>query len=141
MHVKLLNVARSSIQELREDYRDYLKSRKLPLWNYSHSRFKRMLDFCRSHNRIEDYQPFFEMWNAEEMANIALTLCYMTDSMLNRYLKTLEVEFVEKGGIRERMYAARTNYRQVKEDEIIMLKKRIKELEEELECLKKNRHL
>lgn len=40
MHIKLLNVARSSLQELREDYRDYLLSRMLPLWTREHPRFE-----------------------------------------------------------------------------------------------------
>lgn len=44
------------------------------------------------------------------MSNIALTLAYMVDTMLNHYLITLEKDFVSKGGIKERMYKARTNY-------------------------------
>ena len=43
MEIKLLNVARSSIHELREDYEDYLKSRELPLWDKTHPRYERML--------------------------------------------------------------------------------------------------
>ena len=111
MQVKLLNVARSSIQELREDYRDYLISRNLVIWNEGHERYNNMKTFCRQHNKVEDYQPFFQRWTDEEMANIALTLCYMTDSMLNKFLLTLENEFVEQGGIKERMHSARTGYR------------------------------
>jgi four helix bundle protein len=56
MEIKLLNVARSSIHELREDYEDYLKSRELPLWDKTHPRYERMLKFCRNHNRWEDYE-------------------------------------------------------------------------------------
>ena len=111
LHVKLLNVARSSIQELREDYRDYLLSRNLIIWTPTHSRYDSMQTFCKKHNTVEDYQPYFAKWNAEEMANIALTLCYMTDAMLNHHLIAIEKEFVEQGGIKERMHAARTGYR------------------------------
>ena len=32
MHIKLLNVARSSLQELREDYRDCILSHNLTIW-------------------------------------------------------------------------------------------------------------
>ena len=49
MELKLLNVARSSIQELREDYADYLKTRNLPLWNSRNPRYDKMLQFCREH--------------------------------------------------------------------------------------------
>ena len=90
MHIKLLNVSRSSLQELREDYRDFLISRNLVIWTAGHDRYARMQEFCKSHNRIEDYQPYMQKWGAEEMANVALTLCYMTDAMLNHQLKALE---------------------------------------------------
>ncbi len=45
------------------------------------------------------------------MCNIAITLCHMTDRMLSSYIKKLEKDFVENGGIKERMYNARTGYR------------------------------
>lgn len=122
MHIKLLNVARASLQELREDYRDYLISRQLPLWNATHPRYHQMQTFCKAHNRLEEYNPYLEKWNDEEMANIALTLCHMTDAMLNHHLKNLEKEFVEQGGIKERMYAARTGYRQHQDAELASLR-------------------
>ena len=73
MHIKLLNVARSSLQELREDYRDYLLAHALPIWSSAHPRYRLMQEFCRQHNRVEDYQPFVQQWSDEEMANVALT--------------------------------------------------------------------
>lgn len=125
LHIKLLNVARSSIQELREDYRDYLLSRNLIIWTSSHDRYGKMQEFCKNHNKVEDYQPYFDSWSDEEMANIALTLCYMTDAMLNRYLISLEEEFVTKGGIKERMHASRTGYRREKDEELEMLRQKV----------------
>ena len=55
------------------------------------------------------------------MANIGLTLCHQVDAMMNGYLRSLEKQFVTEGGIKERMYAARTGYRQSQEDEHIRL--------------------
>ena len=49
--------------------------------------------------------------NDEEMANMALTLCHQTDKMMCAYIEKLEERFVREGGIKERMYAARTGYR------------------------------
>jgi len=98
-HVKLLNVARSSLQELREDYRDYLISRSLPIWDKDHPRYQSMQDFCYHHNKTEEYQPFLQRWSDEEMANIAITLCYQTDAMLNKVLLSLEKEFVWDRGL------------------------------------------
>ena len=136
MQMKLLNVARSSLQELREDYRDYLISRNLIIWNEGHERYNKMKNFCRQHNKVEDYQPFFQRWTDEEMANISLTLCYMTDSMLNKFLLSLENDFVEQGGIRERMHSARTGYRKQQDEDFVALKEKVKEQEIEIERLK-----
>ncbi len=122
MELKLLNVARSSIKELKEDYEDYLVSRSLTRWNNQHERFDGMLKFCRSHNKLEDYQPFFEKWTDEEIANIALTLCHMVDKMMTTYQKQLEEQFVTEGGIKERMTAARLGYRTNQREEIERLK-------------------
>jgi len=52
----------------------------------------------------------------EEMANMAITLCHQTDKMMCAYIGRLERRFVEEGGIKERMYAARTGYRKAQED-------------------------
>ena len=136
MYVKLMNVARSSLQELREDYRDYLLSRQLPIWDDSHNRYKDMQEFCKTHNKIEDYQPYFEKWSDEEMANTALTLCYQTDAMLNKNLLRMEMEFVEQGGIKERMHAARTGYRQEQDEELNNLRQEVPQLKAEITRLR-----
>jgi len=136
MHIKLLNVARSSLQELREDYRDYLLSRGLPIWNHDTPRFQKMIEFCRNHNKVEDYQSLIQRWSDEEMANTALTLCYQTDSMLNKELLKLEKEFVEKGGIKERMHAARTGYRQEQDEELNNLRQEVPQLKAEIARLR-----
>lgn len=62
------------------------------------------------------------------MANIALTLCYQTDSMLHKVLLRMEKEFVEQGGIKERMYAARTGYRQAQDAEFAQLRQEVQRL-------------
>ena len=136
MQIKLLNVARASLQDLREDYKDYIKSRNLQIWTKEHKRYKNMQTFCRNNNKIEQYQPYFEIWNNEEMSNIALTLAYMVDTMLNHYLITLEKDFVSKGGIKERMYKARTNYRQDQDNQIQNLKNTIAEQQKEIAYLR-----
>jgi four helix bundle suffix protein len=110
MELKLLNVARASIQELLEDYQDYIKSRKLTQWAQGHPRFDAMLSYCRTHNQLEDYEAFFERWNDEEMANTGITLCRMVDKMMVTYQKKKEDEFIKEGGLRERMTAARLGF-------------------------------
>lgn len=144
MEIKLLNVARGSLQELRSDYQDYLNTHHLQLWEPDNPRQQRLRAFCHSHNDYGDYAPLLPKMNDEEMANLALTLCHQTDKMMCSYIEGLERQFVTQGGIKERMYAARTGFRkeqdahmQALETENQLLRKRIKEIEEKLERIEK----
>ena len=137
--IKLLNVARGSLQELRADYNDYLNTRHLTSWPANSERLQRLREFCHSHNDYSDYEPFVNKMSDEEMANMALTLCHQTDKLMCAYIEKLEKQFVTEGGIKERMYAARTGYRQEQdarmkalEAENAALKQRIAELEQML---------
>ena len=139
MEIKLLNIARGSLQELRADYNDYLNTRHLISWPANSERQQRLREFCHSHNDYSDYEPFVNKMSDEEMANMALTLCHQTDKMMCAYIEKLEKKFVTEGGIKERMYAARTGYRQEQdarmkalEAENAALKQRIAELEQKL---------
>lgn len=139
------NVARSSTQELREDYKDYLLTRKFALWDKEHPRYAKMRDFTRAHNMLEDYEPYFTRWTAEEMANIGYTLCCQIDVMMNGYLATLEERFRKEGGIKERMHRVRTGYRAEQdrkmremETTIRWQEERIKQLEAELKRMKED---
>jgi four helix bundle suffix protein len=139
MEIKLLNIARGSLQELRADYNDYLNTRHLTSWPANSERQQRLREFCHSHNDYSDYEPFVNKMSDEEMANTALTLCHQTDKMMCAYIEKLEKKFVTEGGIKERMYAARTGYRQEQdarmkalEAENAALKQRIAELEQKL---------
>ena len=127
MEIKLLNVARSSIGELREDYKDFISSRNITLWEETHPRFANMQEFTKKNNSPEQYEDFLYKWTIEEMANIGLTLCYQVDAMMFSYLQKLENEFVTQGSIKERMYAARTGYRQEQDDKMNALEKRVAE--------------
>lgn len=134
MEIKLLNAARGSLHELRADYCDYLKAHHLPIWEKEHSRYQSLRAFCHNHNDFSDYEPLIGMMNDEEMANMALTLLHQTDKMLCSYLEYLERRFVKEGGIKERMYAARTGYRQQQDA-------RLKKLEAENQLLKAENQL
>ncbi len=142
MELKLLNVARSSVSELKEDYRDHINKHQLTLWESGHPRFQPMQDFTKRHNMPEDYMPFSKKWNEEEFCNICLTLCFQVDAMINSYLKELEKTFVTEGGIKERMYKARTGYRndvdarmKQLEAENLQLRRENQELKARLEAL------
>lgn len=143
MEIKLMNVARGSLQELRADYLDYLNTHHLSVWNADSERQRKLREFCHSHNDYSDYEPLLSKMNDEEMANLALTLCHQTDKMMCKYIENLEKLFVTEGGIKERMHAARTGYRaeqdahmRALETENVALKQRINELGKELALLK-----
>ena len=136
MELKLLNVARASIKELKEDYLDYIRSRGLVLWGAKHPRYGGLLKFCREHNILADYEPFLEKWSDEELANCANTLCHMVDRMMATHLAKKEMDFTENGGIRERMTAARLGRRKTQNEEIAALKAENASLRREIAMLK-----
>ncbi len=136
LELKLLNVARASIKELKEDYIDYLRSHGLALWDVKHPRYDGLLKFCRSHNTLEDYEPHFDRWSDEEMANCANSLCHMVDKMLSSHLAAKAEDFKENGGIKERMTAVRLGRRQTQNEEIAALKRENESLRRENSALK-----
>lgn len=156
VEIKLLGIAKGSNQELCEDFQDYLKQHHLCNWANERNtpndapwkkdianRYDKLLAYCRTHNNLEDYEPFFQKWTDEEMCNIAITLCHMVDKMLSSFIAKRDHEFVEEGGIRERMTAARLDRRGTQKEiieklerENAQLKARIALLERELAALK-----
>ena len=132
MELKLLNTARASIGELRQDFEDYLKSRNLHVWTREDARFQPMQVFTKAHNTLADYEPYFQKWNAEVMANVGLTLCYQVDTMMNKYMEGLERTFVTEGGIKERMHQARTGYRKQQDERLAELEQLVPELQQQL---------
>lgn len=136
MELKLLNVARASVGELREDYRDHINNYRLTLWEKGHPRFQPMQDFTKAHNQASDYLGMAERWDEEEFSNICLTLCYQVDSMMNNYLMSLEKTFVTEGGIKERMYKSRTGYRQGQDEHMKALKEECQKWKASYEDLK-----
>ena len=111
MMLKLLNVARGSLRELKEDYEDYLRVHKLPIWDKTHPRYDKMVRYCYSHHETSNYSKFFERWSEEELCNTAITHCHQADRGLIIYMKKVENSFLEQGGIREKMSNARRNTR------------------------------
>jgi four helix bundle suffix protein len=134
--LKLMNVARASMQELLVDYEDYLRVRNLQIWPLKDERAVKTREFCKHHVETADFMVDIDRRSDEAIANITLTLIHQFDSMMRRLLNTLQKNFVEKGGIREQMTAARLGYRNDQkariaelEAENAQLKARIAELE------------
>jgi len=106
--VKLTNVARASLEELLEDYRDFLRVRDLRLWekNSREATFVRKLG--RSANvTYETYRTYIETRPPEVAANIIISLIHQTNYLLDQQIRQLEKAFVTDGGLSERMTRAR----------------------------------
>lgn len=130
--IKLLGIARGSIQELNKDFDDYLNTRHLARWTPKHPRFDAMITFCRTHNRKEDYEPLFKRYDEEELCNLGITLCSQVIAMMTKHLDSLQKSFVEEGGIRERMTAARLNLRTNQKETIVSLQHQLEETQNDL---------
>ena len=93
-----------------------------------HPRYNRMLAFCREHNTYDHYDAYVTSLTAEELANLAITLCHITVKMITTYLQYLERRFITEGGIKERMHAARTGYRQQQDQRMQSMQRELEQL-------------
>ncbi len=114
--IKLTNVARASLKELREDYKDFIIFNKLTLWDKTHPYYNALTEKHLVLNpTYELYQKGIESDNPEVAANVLYSLTNITHFMLKQQLKRLEADFLKEGGLRERMTRARINYRRKEE--------------------------
>ena len=109
--IKLTNVAKASLEELLDDYEDYLRVRGLQQWGPLHPRYDAMRQYARSKQIQKDYANQIQKMNDEEIANLSITLIHQASYMLQRLLETMQDRFVKEGGIKERMLHARLDYR------------------------------
>ena len=113
--LKLANVARASLEELLLDYQDFIRARHLSLWPKDS---KQALYVRRMGNKprptYDAYREFCQTRPAEVVANIALCLIHHTNYLLDRQLRHLEQDFLNQGGLRERLFQARLKHRRLK---------------------------
>ena len=136
MELKLTNVARASLEELRLDYEDFLRQRGLAQWPREDARraeliarrpatadavaaWARAVHDGQSGQRGQRGQgktepmstasmPSTKSTYAEISANGALALLAVACSLLDRQLASLEKSFVAEGGFTERLYKVRS---------------------------------
>lgn len=106
--LKLTNVARASLEELLEDYRDFLRVRSLPEWPKEHPHTQRLRQLNRTPNASYDtFKKGIEHQDPAIAANILIGLIKVTNYLLDQQLRQLEEAFLNEGGLRERMTRAR----------------------------------
>ncbi len=110
--IKLTNVARASLEELLDDYKDYLRTRDFPLWDKDSEQAQYIRTMSRKNPQsYEDYREFVETRPPETIANIALCLIHQTNYLIDQQLRRLEQDFLSQGGLRERLTQARLQSR------------------------------
>jgi restriction system protein len=114
----LLRIARGSLEELLEDYKDFLRQRSLPIWKKEDPRAKKVrglvykLKDYNSHNSYNNYNGYssynnyrgyrgYDLYssylsNPEEAANVMICLIHQTNTLLNQKIRWIEEEIPEK---------------------------------------------
>jgi four helix bundle suffix protein len=110
--LKLVGVARASLEELLVDFQDYLRQKKLALWGKNEAKAKEIRALAyRSDRSYLTYKTYFEESPAEIAANAAICLIHQTNYLLDQQLRALGKEFLKEGGFTERLYRVRSQMR------------------------------
>ena len=108
--LKLVGVARASLEELLLDYEDFLRQRSLSLWGKDDPRAREVRALAYKANKsYETYRTY--LGSSETAANCAICLIHQANFLLDQQLRALEKQFLEEGGFTERLYRARRDRR------------------------------
>ncbi len=111
--LKLTGVARASLEELLQDYQDFLRQHRLPIWPKDHAQTQAIRRIAYASDRsYESYRSYVEKSPPETAANAILCLVNQANYLLDRQLESLEQHFLNEGGFTERLYRARQYHRQ-----------------------------
>ncbi len=110
--LKLVGVARASLEELLLDYQDFLRLHRLRLWHKDDPSAKgvRMLAYAPDRS-YSTYTTYVESAPAEVAANTIICLIHQANYLLDQQLRQLEEQFLTDGGFTERLYWARSQAR------------------------------
>ena len=106
--IKLVGVARASLEELLADYQDFLRVRKMELWDKNHPQAQAVRKLGYGSNvTYATYKNYLESSLPEVVANTIICLVHQANYLLDQQIRSLEDAFVKEGGLRERMTRAR----------------------------------
>jgi four helix bundle suffix protein len=110
--LKLVGVARASLEELLLDYEDFLRQRGFALWDRNHPKARPIRALAYEANRTYlTYRTYIESSPPEVAANTIICLIHQTNFLLDQQLRQLERDFLEQGGFTERLYKMRKDFR------------------------------
>ena len=132
--LRLVNVARASLEELLLDYEDFLRHRHLKLWepdspnalavrrvpqNFKRDRSNQTnLTDLTDEQRWALYAQWLEHDDPAVRANTLICLINQTNYLLDQQIAALEEQFVEGGGYSEKLAAQRLAFRSGKKESI-----------------------
>lgn len=108
---KLTVIAKGSLEELKEDYLDFLRVHNYEIWDSKHEKYLACQPLFRKHNDTAYYQRQIKDRSSEEIANIALIVIYQTLALIRGLIDWQDEKFLREGGIKEQRYRARTERR------------------------------
>ena len=110
--LRLVSVARASLEELLLDYQDFLRHRNLSLWGKNHPKAKQIRKLASASNRsYMTYKTYIVGAPPEVTANVLICLIHQTNFLLDQQLKQLERQFLKQGGFTEKLYRTRQSAR------------------------------
>ena len=109
--LKLLGVARGSLQELLIDYEDYLRVRNLRLWTDDSKEVDAMRKLGLEHEDSAFFLELAQTRSDEVVANMVIVLIYQADTLLNGYINRKYNDFLREGGFREKLARERIKNR------------------------------
>lgn len=106
--MRLTGVARASLDELLEDYRDHLHVRGWEEWPLSNPRKQKMRDWCHGRNLWSEYRVLLESAPADIFCNVMTCVIRQTQALIDGMLAEHERTFTEHGDFRDRANAVRS---------------------------------
>ena len=111
--LKMWGVSRASLEELLQDYLDFLRQRRLPLWGKDDPRAVEVRKIAyKNYKSYNDYENYLK--NPEEAANAMICLINQTNQLIDQKYRWEEEKFVKEGGFRENLFKKRIEYRRKK---------------------------
>ena len=102
--LRLIDVARASLEELLEDYKDFLRQNNLKQWQKDDKRSLAIRQLAYKTNR--SYRTYMSyMSDAESAANCLICLLSQTAYLLDNQLRVLAKEISQKGDLKDRLKA------------------------------------
>jgi len=121
--LRLVNVARASLDELLLDYEDFLRQRGLSQWAKNDPEARAVREVGRQHRSdptdqsdptdslSAPYSRWLDSANSAVVVNALICLIHQANYLLDQQIAGLERTFVEEGGYSEQLAAARREFR------------------------------